>query len=131
MGDSGCQIKPLTYGGIYMGMRGAEMLADCLIEKKLNRYPSLWMRRFGKEIAMAQKARELFTRLSDTDVQEIFSFAKKKKHLIETRGDFENHSSVVWDFLRYPDLSKELLGLLFKIIKANLPARYESGQFTK
>ncbi|UCC94679.1 MAG: NAD(P)/FAD-dependent oxidoreductase [Candidatus Omnitrophota bacterium] len=121
IGDSASQLKPLTYGGIYMGMRGAEMLAECIARRDLAAYSPLWTKRFGRELGMALKARELFFRLTDDDVRRIFAFVKKRVAIIEERGDFENHASLVWEFLKDPGTSKEILNILFKIIKASLP----------
>ncbi|MCF7908158.1 MAG: NAD(P)/FAD-dependent oxidoreductase [Candidatus Omnitrophica bacterium] len=120
VGDSASQTKPLTYGGIYMGMRGAETLAECIIEKRYSSYPSLWMQRFGRELKIPLRARKIFQKLSDQDVKRIFSFAKKNITTIEREGDFERHATLVWELLRNPKSSGELTAILFKILKASL-----------
>ncbi|MBU2473236.1 MAG: NAD(P)/FAD-dependent oxidoreductase [Candidatus Omnitrophica bacterium] len=120
VGDSAAQTKPLTYGGIYMGMRGAEILAECIIEKKFSNYSSLWMQKFGRELKVPLKARRIFQELSDKDVKRIFSFARKNIPVIERKGDFEHHSALIWELLRNPDNPRELTAILFKILKANL-----------
>lgn len=117
VGESAFQVKPLTYGGIYAGMRGAEILAECIVRRKFFKYSSLWSKRFGKDIAMALKAREISKRLSDDDIKKIFFFAKEKINIIEQKGNFENHFSFIWEFLKDPSASKKLLSILLKIIK--------------
>lgn len=117
LGDSASQIKPLSYGGIYMGMRAAEMLAECICKEDFQEYETLWKKRFGREISMALKARQLFFNFTDTDIEKIFSFIKKKTNLIEQKGDFENHSLLVWELLKQPDISKDLLSIFLKIIR--------------
>jgi geranylgeranyl reductase family protein len=118
VGDSASQVKPLTYGGLYMGMRSAEILADCICKRKYSRYPSLWRKRLGGEITIALRAREIFHKLNESELRRIFLFAKEKVPLIENKGDFENHSTLAWEFLKEPVASKEIVNILLKIIKA-------------
>ena len=118
VGDSAAQIKPLSYGGIYMGTRAAEILVDCICNENHNAYSSLWARQFGREIDLSLRMREIFQKLNDKELKEIFSFAKEKSSLIEEKGDFESHSSLIPELLKNPRTSKDLAGILFKIIKA-------------
>jgi digeranylgeranylglycerophospholipid reductase len=120
LGDSASQIKPLSYGGIYMGMRAAEILAECILEGKPEEYSPRWKKRFGKEITLALKMREMFQSLSQEEINTLFTFAKQKTIFIQEKGDFENHTQLMWELLKHPSLSREILGILFKIIKANL-----------
>ncbi|MBN3040049.1 MAG: NAD(P)/FAD-dependent oxidoreductase [Candidatus Omnitrophica bacterium] len=119
VGDSASQIKPLSYGGIYMGMRAAEILAECIGSKKYEQYAAIWDKRFGREVNIALKAREIFHKLDNKELKKIFSFVRKKVALIEQKGDFENHSSIAWEFLKDPYASKEIISILLKIIKAS------------
>ena len=119
MGDCASQIKPLTYGGVYMGMRAAEMLTDCICNQTHDKYSAFWKKRFGTEIMIALRAREIFQRLADNELQRIFSFVRERVSLIEERADFENHSLLAWEFLKDPFASKEIIGILLKIIKAS------------
>ena len=121
VGDSVAQIKPLTYGGIYMGMRGAEVLADCLVHGRLSRYSSLWQKSFGRENRISLRARKMFQELANEDLKRIFSFLKNNKKVIEKKADFERHSGLLQDLLRSPKNSKELTAILFKIFRDNLP----------
>lgn len=120
VGDSASQIKPLTYGGIYLGMRSAEMLSECILKEKFSDYNLLWKKRFGKEVNLALKARQVFYKLTDNDIEKLFSFIKERSDIIENKGDFENHSQLVWEFLKYPRLSKDILGIFLKIVKESL-----------
>jgi len=117
VGDSASQIKPLSYGGIYMGMRAAEILCDCISNKKFNDYDTMWAKRFGKEIEFSLQARHVFSKLTDQDIGKIFAFIKKRTDIIEKKGDFENHSLLLWEFLKQPDITSDILGILFRIIK--------------
>jgi len=117
VGDSASQIKPLSYGGIYMGMRAAEILCDCISNEKFDDYNTLWAKKFGKEIEFALQARHVFSKLSDPDIEKIFAFIKKRTDIIEQKGDFENHSLLLWEFMKQPDVTSDILNILFKIIK--------------
>lgn len=117
VGDSACQIKPLSYGGIYMGMRAAEILCDCISRERFEDYGMLWSKMFGREIEFSLQARHVFAKLADPDIEKIFAFIKKRTDIIEQKADFENHSLVLWEFLKQPDITGDILSILFKIIK--------------
>ena len=119
VGDSGSQIKPLTYGGIYMGMRAAELLAECIAKKRFADYSCLWKKKFGKEIGLALRARDIFYKLPDRDIRKIFTFVKRNSGIIEKKGDFENHSLLIWEFLKQPGAPIHVLKFLFAIAKVN------------
>jgi digeranylgeranylglycerophospholipid reductase len=120
VGDSASQIKPLSYGGIYMGMRSAEFLAECISNGRYDQYNHLWKKRFGREITIALKGREIFQNLEDKELEQVFRFFKAKAAVIGKKGDFENHSALVWEFLKDPYASREIMGILLKMIKAGL-----------
>lgn len=119
VGDSASQIKPLTYGGLYMGMRAAEILSDCICAQRYTKYSWLWRKRFGHEITIALRARDIFQNLTDSELKRIFMFVKDKVSVIEDKGDFENHSLLAWEFLKDPHTSKEIINILLKIIKTS------------
>ncbi|MBP7087700.1 MAG: geranylgeranyl reductase family protein [Candidatus Omnitrophica bacterium] len=118
VGDSACQIKPLTYGGVYMGMRGAEILAKCIVKDNFSNYSLFWKRKFGREVAITSKIRETLHKLNDKEISRIFSFVKSKNKLIEEKGDFENHSFLLWELLRQPDVTRELFQILLSVTSA-------------
>lgn len=120
LGDSAAQIKPFTYGGIYMGMRAAELLAGCIVEKKLKKYELLWRQKYQKEIKISLTAREVFQNLSQKELNRIFSLAKKHKKIIEKKGNFEKHSLLVKEFMKESVFSRDILTILLKIIKAGV-----------
>jgi flavin-dependent dehydrogenase len=120
VGDSASQVKPLTYGGIYLGMRSAEMLCECISKEKFSDYNLFWVKRFGKEVSLALKARQVFSKLNDEDIEKLFSFIKQRSDIIEKDGDFENHAQLVWEFLKHPGLSRDILGIFLKIVKESL-----------
>jgi geranylgeranyl reductase family protein len=120
VGDSASCVKPLTYGGIYAGMRAAEILADCIVKKAFSNYSRIWTGRFSREIKIGLKAREIFQCLPDADVKRIFDFAKKNAKIIEERGDFESHAALIWYFLKRPKAFKEIGDIFFSALRVLL-----------
>ncbi|MCM8791831.1 MAG: NAD(P)/FAD-dependent oxidoreductase [Candidatus Omnitrophica bacterium] len=118
IGDAACQVKPLTQGGIYYGMRCAEILADCILKKRLYEYEKRWRERFGEEINVGLKIRKLYLTLNDRDIAKIFRILKKNKIILERFADFENHSRM-FSFLAKTLHIKDFLGGIFiSIIKS-------------
>ena len=80
VGDAAAQVKPLSGGGIFTGMRCAEILAEVaddafrrndLSEGSLGEYDRRWRAELGEEFRKALYLRRLFTRLSDSDLDGI------------------------------------------------------------
>mgnify|MGYP000048056560 CR=1 FL=1 len=124
VGDAACQIKPVSGGGIYLGLRGAFVCAqtaiealreDNLTEAKMSSYQKLWEKEMDEESASAMKLRESYLNFSDEDIDMVIRFLNKPKYhkLILKYGDID-----------YPSyLGKKLLNLLLKknsLIKATL-----------
>jgi len=117
VGDAACQVKPLTQGGIYYGMRCAEILTDCILANKMNRYERQWQERFGREIDIGLKVRQMYQQLKPDTMAKIFSVLKKNSSLLEEFGDFENHSKFISAIFRTSGLQSILGVLIANIIK--------------
>ncbi|RJP28092.1 MAG: NAD(P)/FAD-dependent oxidoreductase [Candidatus Omnitrophota bacterium] len=104
VGDAACQVKPLTHGGIYYGMRCAEVLADCIINSKINEYEKRWKAKFDREIQIGLKARKFYQNLSRDNKKRIFKLLKNNVKILEKFGDFENHSRVISALIKNPSL---------------------------
>ncbi len=114
VGGAACQLKPLTYGGVYFGLKAAEILADCIANDSLKEYDARWKKEFLNEIKIGLKAGELYNRLDEKEIETVFSLLKKQKSFIEKEGDFEKHSRVLLGIIRNPKVYPQL-GVLFKI----------------
>jgi len=106
VGDAACQVKPLSGGGLYYGMRCAETLADCIREGKFSLYDARWKKEIGKEISSALRIRKVLERTNLKILEKLFSIARKNSHLIEKLADFEHHSTSVFTVAKK-------LGLIF------------------
>lgn len=117
VGDAACQIKPITQGGVYYGMRCAEILSDCIIKKKFNEYEKRWQDRFGREIQIGLKIRKVYESLSYDNIAKIFRLLKRNKGVLEKFGDFENHSKTLSALIKGSHLKSFLGKILLGIIK--------------
>ena len=82
VGDAAGQVKPTTGGGIYFGHLGAQIAAGVLDEAlssdnlttgQLSRYQKRWKAKMGKELSRGYWARWAYTKLSDRQIERIFS----------------------------------------------------------
>lgn len=116
VGDAACQMKPLTYGGIYYGMRCAEILVECIAQGAYDEYDRRWRQRFDHEIKTTLKIKKIYSCLSPDNIAGIFRFFKKNSALLEQYGDFENHSrtlSLIFSKTKLPMfMARMLLGIL-------------------
>ncbi len=117
VGDAACQVKPLTQGGIYYGMRSAEILSECISENRIGEYEHECNRRFGKEIEIGLKVRKIYQDLDQSDVKKLFSILKDNSQVIERFGDFENHSKVLSFIIKDARLQALLGKVIFGLIK--------------
>jgi len=107
VGDAACQIKPLTGGGIYYGLKSAESLAKCIKDDKLDEYDRRLKKKFGKEIRFGLKARQTYERLNNDKLEDIFLMFKKNVRFIEKIADFENHSKIFVEAFKNPKIFME------------------------
>lgn len=116
VGDAACQLKPISYGGIYFGLKAASILTSCIKDNRLNDYDSLWKKELAFEIKIGLKAREIYNRLDSLEVNEVFRLLKDQKSIIEHIGDFENHSHLILEIFKKltanPQIGK-LIAILF------------------
>ncbi|MEA3493230.1 MAG: NAD(P)/FAD-dependent oxidoreductase [Candidatus Margulisiibacteriota bacterium] len=116
LGDAACQVKPITSGGIYYGMKSAEILVDAIKEGDLALYENRWSEKFEREVKICLLARNVLENMNEDVLRKIFSYAKENIKLIEKTGDFENHSSVIWGLAAnprtYPTIGTLVMGLL-------------------
>jgi len=116
VGDAACHIKPITSGGIYYGVKSAELLADAIKEGDLSLYEKNWKEEFEQEIKICLLIRYVMENMSADILERLFSYVKENARLIEKIGDFENHSSILWSLVSnprtYPTIGALLLGMI-------------------
>ncbi|MBI4823730.1 MAG: geranylgeranyl reductase family protein [Nitrospirae bacterium] len=62
VGDSGAQVMPFTFEGIYYSMKSAELLAVALVEGNPSDYKRLWRKRFLSRYRFMKRLWSLFGR---------------------------------------------------------------------
>ncbi|KAF0135175.1 MAG: hypothetical protein FD145_1 [Candidatus Saganbacteria bacterium] len=117
VGDAACQIKPITSGGIFYGMKSAEILANCIKEEKLAEYEKNWNTEFGQEIKLCLLARNILENMSDDGLKKVFEYVKDNTSVIEKVGDFENHSSIFWSLAANPRTYSTIGNVIYEVIK--------------
>ena len=128
VGDAAAQVKPLSGGGIFTGMRCAEVLsevadaalrADDLSARSLGRYDAGWKAVLGDELSKALYLRRLFVRLSDPDLERIVEALQGAEVAasIVAFGDIDFPSHVARQLLRQ---SPSLVRLFPKALSALL-----------
>lgn len=117
VGDAAGQVKPLTGGGIYYGLKSAEILAECIKEGKLAEYDKRWKKKFGREIKFGLKTRRIYERLNKLELNNIFYLFKENSEFIEKVANFENHSLVFIEALKSPKIFIKASNILGRNIR--------------
>ncbi len=90
VGDAASQVKPLSGGGIYTGMRCAEIAAGVadealragdLSEARLASYDRLWREAIGEELERALYLRRIFLRLTDKEMDRLLEVLAEQELL--------------------------------------------------
>jgi digeranylgeranylglycerophospholipid reductase len=126
VGDAAAQVKPLSGGGIFTGMRCAEIAAEVadralrsgdLSAAALLEYDQAWRSELGEEFQRALYLRRLFVRLSDRDLDHVIEALQgaELKASIVAFGDIDFPSHVARQLLRQ---SPSLLRLFPKAVSA-------------
>jgi len=113
IGDAAGQVKPTTGGGIYLGHIGARIAAEVLREAlssdnltadQLSRYQKQWKAKIGKELSRGYWARWAYAKLSDRQIEGIFSVLDSSgmaEALLNSNNfSFDWHSRLILAVLR-------------------------------
>ena len=116
VGDAAVQVKPLTGGGIYYGLKSAELLVKCVIDNRLDEYDRRLKKKYGREIKFGLKARKLYEDINVKELKNIFMLFKKNAGIIERAANFENHSVIFIEFLKNPGMLRDVSQILSRNI---------------
>lgn len=120
VGDAAGHVKPISGGGLYLGLIAAEICAAVAVEalqekdfseKFLARYQERWEKAIGEEIYCGLKHRDVFLSLTDDDMDKIISFFNKPywRKLILRYGDIDFHSALAVRLSRIPIWAKHFI----------------------
>lgn len=116
VGDAAVQVKPLTGGGIYYGLKSAELLAECIRDNRLDGYDLRLKKKFGREIKFGLKARKLYEEINEKELKNIFILFKENTGIIERTANFENHSVIFIEILKNPKILRDARKILSRNI---------------
>ncbi len=127
VGDAACQIKPLSGGGLYTGLRGADYCSEVLIDsleegntsqERLQEYHDLWQKDIGKEISKGIWMRRIFQKFSDKNIDDLIDSLRKEKikKIIAEKGDIDYPSTVAKAVLKSSPKLLKFAGPLIKNI---------------
>jgi geranylgeranyl reductase family protein len=129
VGDAAGQVKPTSGGGIYFGLIGAEIAAGVLYRaladgdlsvKRLAGYEHAWRKKLGGELKTGYRARKLFERLNDRQIDQLFKIIKARgidEALLQAADvSFDWHSRTIARLIKYQVVAKslEIVRLPFK-----------------
>lgn len=120
VGDAACHVKPISGGGLYLGLIAAEICAAAAVEALhenvfsesfLSRYQVNWEKAIGHEIQCGLKHREVFLGLTNKDMDKIMAFFNKPywRKLILRYGDIDFHSALARRLSNIPVWAKHFI----------------------
>jgi len=105
VGDAAGHIKPLTGGGLYVGLSCAKIASEVAAraleetpdEKTLQVYDQMVRKEFGLEFDVGIRIRKVFEQMSDEDIISVLDILRKEKmrKFIFDHFDFDHHSGLI------------------------------------
>ena len=104
VGEAAGQVKTTTGGGIFYGLLCSEIAVDKLTRTlrdgySLNDYEVTWRSALVPELDIGRNLRSIASKLSDQDIENLFSFVKQNKFWVELlvpRINFDYHSNFIF-----------------------------------
>jgi flavin-dependent dehydrogenase len=105
VGDAAGHVKPLTGGGIYLGLSCAKIAANVVAStlegeptaKALKSYNIEVRKKFGRELELGMQTRNLFKKLPDDALDSILELIAKPdvQDLVLKHADFDHHDLLI------------------------------------
>ena len=124
VGEAAGQVKTTTQGGIYYGMLCATLAAETIEEaaqqgdfsaERLRSYEQAWTRAIGQELKMGLNLRQIFARLSDTQIDALVELGTRDDiiGLVKRLAQFDWHRDLIQTSLNLPALQEVVRGGLW------------------
>ncbi|MFX1327621.1 MAG: NAD(P)-binding protein [Promethearchaeota archaeon] len=126
LGDSACQVKATTGGGIVMLLTAAKYAAYCVKKCfKHNQFSRSYIKKYyespckstiGKELKIHYLIRILLEKFTDNDFKKIFQIIKSSKieNLISIYGDMDFPRSLIFKLIKNPSVIFFFLNFILK-----------------
>ena len=121
VGDAGGQVKPLTGGGVYIGLSCAKLAAEtaaCALEKEVNvkvleKYEKAVLQKFGGEFELGLRARRLLQKLSDEELNTLLRLlvAPELRSLILQEANFDHHARLLKSLIKRSPILIRAIGV--------------------
>jgi geranylgeranyl reductase family protein len=121
VGDAGGQVKPLTGGGIYLGLSCAKLAAETasraleneITERILKGYEHAVMQKFGQEFNLGLQARKLLQKLSDEELDALLKLltTPELRSLILREANFNHHAPLLKSLIRRSPSLVRMIGI--------------------
>jgi len=130
-GDAAAQVKPISGGGLYLGLKGASFCAATAIEALqkndfsrafLRTYQDAWDEDFGLEIRCGLKHREIFLDMDNGEIEFLIGFLNKPywRKIILKYGDLDYHSRLAAKLSLAPPWANRFLENGLKVLLRGL-----------
>jgi digeranylgeranylglycerophospholipid reductase len=108
VGEAAGQVKTTTGGGIFYGLLCSEIAVDKLTRTlhdgyNLGDYEITWRSSLAPELDIGMNLRSIAGKLSDQDIENLFSFVKQNRFWVELlvpRINFDYHSNFIFYCLK-------------------------------
>ncbi|KXB07175.1 hypothetical protein AKJ54_00585 [candidate division MSBL1 archaeon SCGC-AAA382K21] len=110
VGDAAGHVKPLTGGGLYLGLSIVEIASEILTkalegeptEENLREYRKAVSEKYGKEFKMGARVRRILQKASDDDITEFLKLltVPEIRDIILKNADFDNHSKLFRELMK-------------------------------
>ncbi|OYT46794.1 hypothetical protein B6U90_00260 [Thermoplasmatales archaeon ex4484_6] len=108
LGDSAGMAKPTSGGGIYPGLKAADLLAAILkdpedsMTRNIRKFNMRWRKEYGRELTKSMLLRNMFRKLEDREMDVAISALtdRRKLELINETGDIDHPISLAVRLLR-------------------------------
>lgn len=112
VGDSAVQLKPLSGGGLYLGLLAGKICGSVALEAldkqdfsstMLSKYHRLWMKSIGREIKLGLRLRRIFLGLSDKEKAELLKILDndEAKSIILSAGHIDHPWRVAYRLMTH------------------------------
>lgn len=117
VGEAAGQVKTTTGGGIYYGLLGAQMAAETLDEafrrnrfhaSLLSSYDRRWKKVMGEELRFGFYFRQLFAKLTDDQIEELFERMIQEEilNVAHREAEFDWHKSLILSIFKLPTVRR-------------------------
>jgi digeranylgeranylglycerophospholipid reductase len=117
VGDAAGHVKPISGGGLFFGLKCAEICAATALaaldkndfsEDFLSHYQRNWDKTVGQEIRCGLKHRQVYLNLADEDMDQMVSYFNKShwRKIILKYGDLDYHSKLASRLANLPQWAR-------------------------